>query len=393
MRLTKATVAKLALPPGKAEALIFDDALPGFGVRLRAGGSRKWVAQFKIGDKQRRMTLGSVEAVDPDEARKRAKEALGKVALGVDPQAEKVTAREAAAVTLSAVVPRYLAYAEPRQRAAYHQDVARYLRTHWAPLGEVPLDRITRPTVSARLGEIARERGAHSATRARAALSALYGWALGEGLCAANPTADTHRPAETVSRDRVLDDGELRLVWLHAGEGDFGRIVRLLVLLGARREEIGGARWSELQGDVLSIGTDRSKNGKPFDLPLCPAALALIAGTPRRGDRELIFGSREGPFSGWSKSKADLDARMAAALRAERGGKAELTPWRLHDLRRTAATRMGDIGVQPHIVEAILNHQSGTKAGVAGIYNRSQYSAEKRAGLALWADRVAELVK
>ena len=126
---------------------------------------------------------------------------------------------------------------------------------------------------------------------------------------------------------------------------------------------------------------------------LPPAAVVLLAGQPAREGRDLVFGSRAGPFSGWSKAKTELDARMLAALKAERGAMAVLEPWRLHDLRRTAATRMGDLGVQPHVVEAVLNHVSGSKAGVAGIYNRAAYRDEKRAALALWADRVMELVR
>ena len=107
-------------------------------------------------------------------------------------------------------------------------------------------------------------------------------------------------------------------------------------------------------------------------------ALEVLGGIHAREGRDLLFGSRAGPFSGWSKAKAELDARMLEAIKVERGTKAKLEPWRLHDLRRTAATRMGDLGVQPHVVEAVLNHISGTRAGVAGIYNRAAYRDEKR---------------
>src|SRR5215203_5593751 len=116
MRLTRPNIARLALPSGKSEIIVFDDALPGFGVRLRAGGKRTWIAQYRLGAKQRRITLGTVEAVDPDDARKRAKDALAKAQLGGDPQAEKADARARASVTLGAVAERYLAVAKGRLR-------------------------------------------------------------------------------------------------------------------------------------------------------------------------------------------------------------------------------------------------------------------------------------
>ena len=392
MRLTKGNLAKLVLPAGKSEVIAFDDDMPGFGMRIRAGGKRTWIAQYRLGTKQRRITLGTPETVDAEEARRRAKEALAKVSLGGDPQSDKHAARASAALTLGAIVPNYLAHAARHQSANYHADVKRYLEVHWAPLAEMPLGKIDRARVSRHLGDLTKARGAHSADRARAALSSLFGWAIGEGLAHANPTADTNRPVQPEARDRVLSDAELTLVWRCSGSGDFGPIVRLLILTACRREEVAAMAWSELQGDLWSIPGARTKNGLPLDLALPSLALNVLQAVHAREGRDLVFGSRTGPFSGWSKAKAELDVRMLVALKAERGSKAVLVPWRLHDLRRTAATRMGDLGVQPHVVEAVLNHISGTRAGVAGIYNRAAYAAEKQAALALWAGRVAEVV-
>ena len=195
------------------------------------------------------------------------------------------------------------------------------------------------------------------------------------------------------SRDRVLSDEELALVRQQAGPGDFGACVRLLILTAARREEVGGLRWSEIDGETWRLPAERSKNHRAHELHLTPLARRIIGELPRLdSDRDLLFGSGVGGFSGWSKAKRLLDARMVAALRAKHGRKAKLEPWRLHDLRRTAATRMVDIGVQPFVVEAVLNHLSGHKAGVAGIYNRSLYLPEKRAALERWADHVEKIV-
>jgi integrase len=391
MRLTKANVAKLALPVGKSELLVFDDALAGFGIRLRYGGKRTWIAQYRIGSKQRRMSLGSSETIDADEARKRAKTALSQVNLGTDPQTEKARGRLKASVTIGATVETYLARREGRLRPNFLADVRRYLRVHWAPLHEVAVHSVTRSMVAARLAEIATGNGLYAANRARAALSAFYSWAIGEGLANENPVAGTNKPLDEISRDRVLNPDELRLVWQLAGSGDFGAIVRLLILTGQRREEVGGMLWSELDLKFAfwTIGKDRTKNGLAHDVPLAPSAVAILRAIPRRDDRDYVFGAGDGPFQGWSNAKAALDARMAAALKAERGDGAKLSPWRLHDIRRTVATRLGDQGSLPHVVEAILNHISGHRAGVAGIYNRAIYSAEKREALDKWADTVA----
>ena len=119
--------------------------------------------------------------------------------------------------------------------------------------------------------------------------------------------------------------------------------------------------------------------------PLSQPALEILQGQARQPGRELVFGGGAGPFQGWSNAKVALDKRLQAAGMA--------APWRLHDLRRTVATRMADLGVQPHVVEAVLNHASGHKAGVAGVYNRSSYAAEKSAALTLWAIHVAALAE
>lgn len=391
MRLTKVNLAKLNLPAGKAEAIVFDDDMPGFGLRIRSGGKRTWIVQYRLGTKQRRITLGTPETLNADEARNRAKVALARVHLGEDPQSAKVEAKARAAVTLGAVVPQYLAHVESRQRPGHHADTRRYFDRHWAPLASLALSSIDRQRVAARLLELARDNGPFAANRARAALSAFYTWAIGEGLAHVNAVSGTNKPAVEVARDRVLSNSELALVWREAGPGDYGVIVRLLILTACRRDEVAAMAWSELQGSTWAIPGARTKNALPHELPLPAAAMAILGAVPRRDDRDLVFGSRAGPFSGWSKAKAELDERMLAALKAEQGSKAVLAPWRHHDIRRTAATRMGDLGVQPHVVEAVLNHISGTKAGVAGIYNRALYLPEKRAALALWAGRVAQL--
>lgn len=393
MKFNKTTIAALKLPQGKTESIVFDDDLPGFGVRIRAGGKRTWIAQYRLGSKQRRMTLGTLEALNETEARKRARTALSKVHLGHDPQMEKVEVRAQAAVTLANAVENYLARAERKLKPRSFVEVKRHLRQHWGSLAQFAMAKIHRPDVAGRLATIARENGPVAANRARAALSALFSWAIGEGLTDVNPVIGTNKPVDEISRDRVLSDEELSLIWKHAGEGEYGSIIRVLVLTGQRREEVGGMLWRELHLDTKtwSIEAGRTKNGLPHDVPLSPLAVSVLEGINRREKRDLVFGAGEGAFQGWSNAKAALDLRIAGAIAQLHGDEQKFNAWRLHDIRRTVATRMGDIGVQPHVVEAVLNHVSGNKAGVAGIYNRASYATEKRQALDLWAGYVTGL--
>jgi hypothetical protein len=213
MRLTKANIERLALPAGVNDRIVFDAALPGFGLRLREGGKRTWIVQYRVGTKQRRVTLGTVETLNADEARKRAKSALSTVHLGHDPQLEKAEARAESAITLGAIVERYLEErAAKRLKPKTLTEVTRSLREHWKPLHAVPLTKVVRVAVAAQLGRIAKERGPIAANRSRAYLSTLYAWAIAEGLTDANPVVGTNKAAEEISRDRVLSDEELRLV-------------------------------------------------------------------------------------------------------------------------------------------------------------------------------------
>ena len=234
--------------------------------------------------------------------------------------------------------------------------------------------------VAAELRTISKERGAFAADRGRSTLSAFFGWAIGEGIVETNPVVGTNKQSKNVSRERVLTDAEIVAIWNAAPANDFGRIVKLLMLTGQRRDEIADLQWAEIVEDAIALPAARTKNSRPHDVPLSPQAQAVLAECVERVGRGYVFGRGEAGFSGFGKAKERLD---------EASG---VTGWTLHDLRRTAATRMADLGVQPHVIEAILNHISGHKGGVAGIYNRSTYAAEKRAAMMLWGNHIRILL-
>jgi integrase len=390
-----------ALKPGET---IWDgghkQAVKGFGVR-RQQGNPAYVIKYRVFGRQRFVTIGSHGAPwTPEQARKEARRLLGLVAAGKDPGIEKAEARLRAADTLGRIASDYLLHAKKKQKPRTFVETERHLLMNWRPLHSVSVFDVRRRQVAACLAEIEGDRGAVTAARARAALSAMFNWAIREGLdIAGNPVLGTNRAIEPESRERVLADGELAEIWRACRDDDYGRIVKLLALTAQRRDEVGGMCWAEVDLDqrLWTIPGLRTKNHREHALPLSGVAAAIIAESPAR--RKFVFG--DGPrnkggvergFSGWSKSKAALDERILAARR-ERDPKAKpMADWRLHDLRRTAATVMADrLGVLPHVIEAVLNHVSGHRAGVAGVYNRAKYEADMRQALERWAEHIAAI--
>jgi integrase len=308
-----------------------------------------------------------------------------RVKLGQDPAGAKAEAVARSSETFGSVLGIFLARQAERLRPKSYAEVERHLRVQSKALHGSPLAQIDRRAVARLLAEIGGASGPYAANRARASLMTFFSWAMREGLIDSNVVIATNKNAEGRGRERVLTDLEVAAVWAAtAGADQYSAIVRLLLLTASRRDEIGGMRWAEVDLDraLISLPGERVKNGRPFNIPLSPSALAILEAQPRRPDRDFVFGRGQGGFSGWSKSKAELDAR------------AQIAQWRLHDLRRTASTIMHDrLGVQPHIVEAVPGHVSGHKAGVAGVYNKAAYSAEKGAALALWAEHLASIVE
>jgi integrase len=387
MKLDAKTVAALGLGD-KRDMIVFDDALAGFGFRLRAGAGGKvlcsWVVQYKRAGATRRLLLGSANVLGAEQARTMAKKALGRVANGEDPQAERAERRDKDRVSLRAMVGEYLLHKEAQVGERQLIEIKRYLTgPYLKPLHAMPVDKVGRRDIASRLVVIIREHSATVASRTRAALSAFYVWAMQSGIVEANPIIGTITPKEGAARDRVLSDDELAAIWRACGDDEYGRIIRLLALLGSRRGEVGGMCWSEIDLDraTWTLPARRSKNGRKHELPLMPLVLDIVTAVPRMVSRDQLFGTRAAGFTSWARNKPELDKRSGVT-----------EPWTVHDIRRSVATRMADIGIAPHIIEEILNHQSGHRSGPAGVYNRSRYGNEVRAALAMWADHIRALV-
>jgi integrase len=387
-KITKTTVERL-----EGGEWIWDASVKGFGARRQRDGVFYYL-RYRQGGVQRMKSIGRHGSPwTPDSARRQATAALGKVATGIDPFAEALQARTAE--TFGAEVSRYLERKRPAMKSRSFEEVERHLTNHAGPLAKLRLAEIDRRSIAVRLAEIEEERGPVARNRVRSSLSAFFGWAITEGFIEINPVTGTGKADEGGSRERVLTEAELAEVWAALGDDQLGDIVRLLILTAQRREEIGGLRWDEidLERDLIVLGPERTKNKRQHELPLSSAARAILERQPRRKGRDLVFGYGPGPFSGWSHCKVALDERLREARQAANRKAKPMLDWRLHDLRRTAATIMADrLGVLPHIIEAILNHVSGHRAGVAGVYNRARYEAEMRDALQRWAVHVAAIV-
>jgi integrase len=207
-------------------------------------------------------------------------------------------------------------------------------------------------------------------------------------------------------RERVLSDTEISQIWRAAGDAasPYGTIIRLLILTGQRRGEVAGMAWNEISEDLTTwmLPGERTKNGVAHSVPLSSLACDLLAASlpnePKdakrvRASGALVLPGAVGtPFAGWSKAKRALDKAIidnrAKTATAAGASSSPLIPWSVHDLRRTVATGLQRLGIRLEVTEAVLNHISGSRGGIAGVYQRHDWAAEKRAALDAWAAHV-----
>lgn len=432
IKITKRTVD--AAKPGARDVFLWDEDTKGFGLKVTPSGSKVYVLQYRPKGAVRtaapkRVTIGKHGSPwTPDTARDEAVRLLGLVADRRDPAAELAaekarTAEEAADsfnAMLDAFTERYLKKKSkahwPETRRTLDFDAGRA----W---GSRPVASISKRDVVRLLDEVMdrprkRRKGEVGdgdmvkgspvqANRLHTALKTFFGWCVSTGRLEASPMDHVARPAEESTRERVLDDWELRLVW-RASETlgyPFGPLFRLLILTLQRRDEVGGLHRSELSAGALGEGpmpdrpvwvipSKRAKNSRIHDVPLSADAVALLRAMPWPHD--LAFTTTgDTPASGFSRAKDRLDAAITELRRAEAAATGEdagsvgpLNHWTLHDLRRTGATALAAMGIGEHVTEKLLNHQPKVQRGVAGIYNRHSYLEERRAALEAWARRV-----
>ena len=377
VKLTDLMVAQLKpLATGRRE--VFDKALPAFGMRVTERGVKSWFLMTRIDGKLSRLTLGRYPAIGLAEARKKARATGDEIASGNDPRARHEAPR---GDTVRAVVEAFLKrHAQVNNRS--WRETERIFNFDVIPAwGDRDVRTISRRDVRDLLNSIV-ERGAPiMANRLLANLRKLFNWACAEDLIESSPCVKVAPPGKETARDRVLSDDETVAVWhaaLTLGQ-PFSTFVRVLLLTAQRRDEVASMRWADVDLDsaLWTLPREATKPDRVHEVPLAPAVVELLKAMPRIGKSAFVFTTTGvSPISGFSKVKARLDAFSG------------VKHWRLHDLRRTAATGMARLGIAPHIVEKVLNHQQGVIRGVAAVYNRASYNPEKRSALEAWARKV-----
>ncbi|MFW7268640.1 tyrosine-type recombinase/integrase [Gluconacetobacter sp. Hr-1-5] len=424
MKLTKREIDALACPPGKRDAMFMDDSLPGFAIRVTEAGSKVFLFQYRFAGRIRRLVIGPYGEVTPAQARKEAEEARGRVRAGGDPAGERKALALAAqaeivrqkaeaaadALTLDALIDRWRDGALRDRSASYRKEAPDRLRTGFPALLDQPARSITPGEVQARLDEVAAQHPV-TARRIHAYGRAMFGWAEKRQFVPANVFAGVIVEGRETSRDRVLTDTELAELWNAAGRQPypFGPFFRLLTLTLQRRDEVAHMKWTELAPDLTAwlIPADRTKNGRAHIVHLTEPARHILASLPRQADPKTgalspyVFTSNGcTPISGFSDAKERLEA-LIADMRTEQAGKKVRKPaapppradWRLHDLRRTGVTIMARLGIGPHVADRVLNHVQGTIRGVAAVYQRHEFEAERAAALDTWARHVLTVAK
>ncbi len=382
-----------------------DSGLPGLYLVVQASGKKSWALRYRWLGRPAKLTLGAYPVTGLASARHKAREALQQLEDGLDPRAVRTApAPETGPLspTIDAAIGLFIErHAKVRNRAWV--EVERVLKREygraWAGRR---IDDIARRDVIELIDGIV-DRGAPiMANRTLAHGRKWFAWLVSRDLLAASPFEGVAAPGPESRRDRVLSDRELAALW-HACDDagpPFGPLVQLLILLGQRRDEVGQMRWQELDFDqrLWTISAARAKNGKEHLVPLPDAAVHILERCPRiepaagaSGSGFVFSTTGRNAFSGYSRAKHAVDRRMTAMLADEGATDGVLPHWQLHDLRRTMATGMQRLGIRLEVVEAILNHTSGSRAGVVGIYQRHDWAAEKRDALEAWAERVRKL--
>ncbi len=400
-RLTARKVEQARANPHK-RLEVADGGQRGLHLVIQPSGRKSWAVRYRFKGEPRKLTLEGFPSLAT--ARKLAQVALDQVGEGIDPAAAKQTAKREAEIgsdLFSAVAEQFIQrHARPNTRPQSAQQTERYLAKNVLPRwGKRRIQEISKRDVLDLLDAVRDRGGGLSANRVLAAIRKLFNWAVERGVISVSPAAGVKPPLVERSRDRVLSDDEIRWAWLACnGIGyPFGDMAKLLLLTGQRRTEVAGMTWAEidLEKALWSIPGERTKNGEPHEVPLSEAALAIIKALPRiENDKGfLLTTNARTHVTGYSHVKRALDEAMLEIARAERGAEVEIPRWTFHDLRRMAVSGMARLGIALPVIEKVVNHTSGSFAGVIGVYQRHSFAGEKRHALEAWANLVLSTVE
>jgi integrase len=405
-KFTDRFLSSLKVEGNRKDRLIFDSACPGLGVRITAKGTRTFLAQWTDPATKRKVRepLGVWGSITIEQAREGVRARLGAVAKGIDPKferdrrrAEADRQRSEAALTLDALIDEWATLHLSQRRERYRIEAVRAIRFAFPSLLRRPAARISRADAVNALDGLVRAGKPIMAGRTLAYARAAFQWAHKRGKVPANPFQGLPISTGTTARERVLNDAEITEVWAAAETlgYPFGPFFKLAALTMQRRAEVAGMRWSEIADDLSqwTLPGSRMKSGRPHDVHLPEAARAILRQIPRIEGCDYVFSTTgRTPISGISKAKEMLDsaivrARAEAAAR-DRRNPAPLSPWRIHDLRRTGVSVLARLGFDSIVADKLLAHQPAKLLGVAAVYQRHDFARERAAALDAWAAHV-----
>ena len=398
---TKAVEAAKPDPEKRRE--VADAALPGLYLVIQPSGAKSWAVRYRFGGKPAKLTLGRWPLMGLAEARAAGAEALDKVDRGHNPAVEKKATKAAkleAQLTERDRIKTLVAQFDQRHLSTLKsgRTVRRELDRHVVAVwGERDVHDITKRDVIDLLDGIADTGRAVTANRVRAYLGKFFNWCVERDILAASPALGVKAVTKETSRERVLSDDEIRWLWRACdGEGyPWGALGKVLLLTGQRLGEVAGMVEAEVEGDLWRLSSARTKNGRAHDVPLSGAVRGVLEALERPAGRAGLMFTTTGrtPVSGFHKARGHLHAAMERIAAEARGEPVEIPHWTFHDLRRTAATGMARLGIPVRVTEAVLNHVSGTAAGIVAVYQRHDYADEKRQALEAWGRHVEALVE
>jgi len=400
--LTSKTV-EAAKPDPARRYEIPDPALSGLYLVVQASGVKSWALRYRFGGKPAKLTLGRWPLMGLAEARAGASEALDKIERGKNPAIEKKATKAAKAeaqLSERDKIKTLIAQFDKRHLSGLksgdmvRRELDRFVVAQW---GERDIHDITRRDVIDLLDGIADSGRVVTANRVRAYLSKFLNWAVERDILPMSPATGVKPVAKETSRDRVLNEDEIRWFWAACEAEGFpwGPLGKVLLLTGQRLNEVAQITEGEIRGDLWHLSADRTKNGRAHDVPLSGAVCAILGAVERIEGRPGLYFTTTGtsPVSGFFKGRVHLAEAMEEIAAKERGEPVAIPRWTFHDLRRTAATGMARLGIAVRVTEAVLNHVSGTGGGIVAVYQRHDYADEKRQALEAWARFVLSLVE
>ncbi len=355
--------------PEEGTVTYFDDTTPAFGIRVSVSGRKTWLVMR--GKRRSRTRLGNYPDLPLSDARKKAKKLLS--------DAE----HEAGRKPFGAALDQFIELHGQKLKESSKLEISRVLKRHFLPAyGQRPLGQITRQSVAAILdGLVIKTPG--EAAHAYRNIRTFFRWCVGRGYLLHSPCEAMSSPSRYIPRQRVLNDEELKALWQAADRirYPFGTFVKMLVLTGQRSGEINALHFNSIDQGHRTITFSETKNGRVHVVPFGDLFVEVLGTVPHQTG--LLFPGREEdkPYNGGGKQKWLMDKDL------------KLPHFTLHDLRRTFATKLAELGVAPHVVERLLNHSSGTISGVAAIYNRFEYRDEMRAAIGAWEKRLRGMLQ